>query len=543
MPLKTFRARSLAIASAMAAVSAVGLSAAAAPASAGSNDLSGSTNYFSSSSSWENYGKDIFNTRTSLFDWKISSKNASQLKVKWTFKTRGDVSVTPTVSGGYLYFSDWSGWLYKAEAKTGRKIWERYVPDFTGNPESVARTSPVIDRARNAIYITDWTEANLMSVDMTTGELNWKKKIDDQYKSVLTMAPLLYRGKLYQGVSSRESEFAWDTTHECCTFRGNVNAIDADTGDILWKKYVVPENGGQPGGYSGAPLWGAPTVDPLTNTVYFTTGQNYSLPDEVYDCQDAGGTPAECHNEDNHYNSVLAYDASNGNLKWASGKRTFDAWNAACVPGLPPNNCPRNPGDDYDFGDGAHLMVINFQGKLRKVIGAGQKSGQYWMLDADTGEVLWNAAPGPGGHIGGIMWGTAWDIRRIYVAESNFNKTPYEMAGGQTTTHSSYAALDPSTGKVIWQVEDPAEGWAWAPLTVANDVLFGANTAGDMYAMDTKSGKILWRFKPPYSTVGGPSVVDGTVYWGNGYNRFKYGAGTTGNNTEGRLYAFSVDGR
>ncbi|MEI2774829.1 MAG: PQQ-binding-like beta-propeller repeat protein [Tetrasphaera sp.] len=537
MSSRRVRARWLSLTTAAAAVAAVGLTSVASSATADPNQ------FFTSSTSWENYGNDVFNTRTSFFERKINSTTASRLKVKWTFKTRGDVSVTPTVSKGAIYFSDWSGWLYKADAKTGRKIWERYVPDFTGNPESVARTSPVVDTARNAIYITDWTEANLMSVDLSTGALKWIKRIDTQYKSVLTMAPLLYNGKLYQGVSSRESEFAWDTTHECCTFRGNVNAIDANTGAIIWKKYVVPDNGGVPGGYSGAPLWGAPTVDPTTNTVYFTTGQNYSLPQSVYDCQDNGGTPAECHDPDNHYDSVLAYDARNGDLKWASGKRTFDAWNAACVPGLPPNNCPQNPGDDYDFGDGAHLMLINYQGRLRKVIGAGQKSGQYWMMDANTGTVLWNAAPGPGGHIGGIMWGTAWDMKRIYVAEANFNKTPYQLANGQTTTHSSYAALDPSTGRVLWQVADPADGWAWAPLTVAGDVVFGANTAGDMYAMNTRDGSILWTFKPPYSTVGGPSVVDGTVYWGNGYNRFKYGAGTTGSNTEGTLYAFSVDGR
>jgi polyvinyl alcohol dehydrogenase (cytochrome) len=38
-----------------------------------------------------------------------------------------------------------------------------------------------------------------------------------------------------------------------------------------------------------------------------------------------------------------------------------------------------------------------------------------------------------------------------------------------------------------------------------------------MYAIDAATGKILWSMKGAGSVMGGPSVVNGMVYWGNGY--------------------------
>jgi len=46
-----------------------------------------------------------------------------------------------------------------------------------------------------------------------------------------------------------------------------------------------------------------------------------------------------------------------------------------------------------------------------------------------------------------------------------------------------------------------------------------------------------WQFAVGSSVNSGPSVVDGTVYWGTGYAR---GPGGTSNN---KLYAFSLDGK
>ena len=52
-------------------------------------------------------------------------------------------------------------------------------------------------------------------------------------------------------------------------------------------------------------------------------------------------------------------------------------------------------------------------------MGAGQKSGQYWALDPDTGAVVWVTQAGPGGFGGGLQWGSAVDDQRVYTANAN----------------------------------------------------------------------------------------------------------------------------
>ncbi|MEU7023842.1 PQQ-binding-like beta-propeller repeat protein [Streptomyces sp. NPDC046203] len=490
---------------------------------------------------WSTNGHDLANTRSNPDETKINPKNAHKLAVKWTYTTNGDVSATPAVVGKAVYFPDWGGYLHKVDAKTGKKIWSHRVSDYTGNEGSLSRTSPTV--VGNTLYIGDATKAILMAIDTTTGKLRWSRNLDSHSQAALTQAPVVHDGVVYQGVSSSESQAAGDPDYPCCTFRGSANAVDAKTGKVLWRQYTVPDNGGKPGGYSGGAIWGTPAIDPRTRTIYFTTGQNYHVPQSVTECQNTGKKPHECYSEDNHIDSVLALDMRNGKIKWAAGARLFDAWNAACVPGLPPKNCPASVGPDYDFGEGSHLFTIRQKGVERLVIGAGQKTGEYWLLDAKTGEVVWSAAPAPGGKIGGIMWGTAYDGKRIYLNEANFDKKTYTMADGTTTSGSSFAALDPATGKILWQIADPSDGIAWGALTAANDVLYASSTSGHMYAIEGATGKVLWDFKGPYSSMAGPAVVDGTVYWGNGYSRFGYIPGVTGSTTTGTFYAFSVDGK
>jgi hypothetical protein len=44
--------------------------------------------------------------------------------------------------------------------------------------------------------------------------------------------------------------------------QGSVVAVDANTGKKLGQTYTVAENGGNPGGYSGNPVWQPPAIDP-----------------------------------------------------------------------------------------------------------------------------------------------------------------------------------------------------------------------------------------------------------------------------------------
>jgi polyvinyl alcohol dehydrogenase (cytochrome) len=70
---------------------------------------------------------------------------------------------------------------------------------------------------------------------------------------------------------------------------------------------------------------------------------------------------------------------------------------------------------------------------VEDVHGAGQKSGQYWALDPDTGDVVWETQAGPGGTAGGLQWGSSVDGERAYTANANSNYVPWELPDGSVT--------------------------------------------------------------------------------------------------------------
>jgi polyvinyl alcohol dehydrogenase (cytochrome) len=189
--------------------------------------------------------------------------------------------------------------------------------------------------------------------------------------------------------------------------------------------------------------------------------------------------------------------------------------------------CESPAGPDYDLGgSGANL--------LSGLVGFGQKSGIYWGLNPVNGAVLWGTIVGPGGTQGGVEWGTATDGQRIYVAIANNGFTPYTLTSGQIITWGSWSALDPSTGKILWQTADPTPGALdTGAVSVANGVLYAGSLSGEMYALDAATGNVLWSYASGGSVIDGPSIVDGTVYWGSGYAR----NGGTGNN---QVYAFAL---
>ena len=168
-----------------------------------------------------------------------------------------------------------------------------------------------------------------------------------------------------------------------------------------------------------------------------------------------------------------------------------------------------------------------------------------------TARFVWSTLIGPGGDQGGIEWGTAFDGERIYVPITNQHHIPYKLtqngvldATGPTITGGSWAALDPITGKILWQTADPQTEtvpgftnvgvWDLAPVTVANGVVYGGSMAklpsqNQFFALDAGTGRILWQWKAGSSVNAGPAVVRGTVFWGSGYSRsVSRAAATTG---------------
>jgi outer membrane protein assembly factor BamB len=173
--------------------------------------------------------------------------------------------------------------------------------------------------------------------------------------------------------------------------------LNVRTGTTIWRTYTLPDNEGQLGGYSGAAIWGSsPAIDVTRRLVFVGTGNLYTAPREVTQCQEAQNNqttkpaqPDQCIGPDIHFFSILAIDIDTGRIKWSRKLSGYDVFYFAC---LVPNNpdCPPGPNLDADFGEAPMLLTITANRTRRDVAVAVQKSGFAVALDRDTGSIVWS---------------------------------------------------------------------------------------------------------------------------------------------------------
>ena len=496
---------------------------------------------------WNGWGVDLNNRRFQTAEAAgMTAGDVAGLRLKWAFGFPGvtDTGSQTTLVAGRALVGTRNGLVYALDAATGCVHWVHEAPTSVRSAISVGP----VDGGGYTAYFGDGF-ASVHAVDLMTGELRWTTAIDDHEASQITGAPALHEGRLYVPVSSLEEVSAADPRYECCTFRGSVVAIDAATGEQVWKTFVIREApvrtrtnaaGAQNWGPSGAGVWSAPTLDPGRNLLYVATGDAYSDP----------AAPES--------DAIVALTMDTGEIRWVQQTTPGDAFTVACVSGLIPGlpggddpimraNCPESAGPDFDYGS-APILVTGSDG--RDLLLAGQKSGMMYGMRPDDGEIVWETRVSDGGLIGGIEWGFATDGEQVFVSISDaIEKAPGE-AGGVT-------ALRVNDGELVWHappVQDTCgnrEGCHTAQpaaVTLIPGVVFAGSLDGHVRAHDVDSGRVIWDFDTArqFRTVNGvearggalngpgPTIVDGMLYVVSGYSAFGYMPGNV-------LLAFSVE--
>jgi len=472
---------------------------------------------------WPSSGRDVHNTRNAEDEHVLDASRIAELKLLWTVTTDGNVAATPAVVDGLVYAPDFGGSLWAVEAATGKVVWKNPISSYTGVPGDISRTTPA--HWRGALIMGDGAQAVssqegaiVFALDAKSGQPKWRTKVEADPSAVITGAPVVDSGVVYVGAASKA-----EMQDRPATFRGSVLALSADTGKILWQTYLTKE------GYTGAGVWGStPAVDRDAGLVYVATGNNYSVPAGV--CGGRERTNCTPSSADNYVDSIVALDVKTGRIVWAKRTLADDV-----------STNFDHSGPDYDFAQGPSLFTTMIDGKPTTLLGAGQKSGVYWALNPASGQVVWRTEVGPGGGLGGMMWGSATDGKRIYVSISNAAHAPIEIASAtgesQTTTGGFWAALDAATGAVLWRTPDPQGAIDIGALTVGAGVVYAGSLAPqgeNMYALDAATGAVKWAFASGGSVAGGSAVVDGAVYWGSGY---KIGSVNGANN---KLFGFGL---
>ena len=497
--------------------------------------------------SWNGWGVTTAGTRYQPSPG-FTAADVPRLKLKWAFGFPGDLSAyaQPVVAGGRVFLGSQSGIVYSLDAGTGCIHWYFQAASGVRAAISIAR----IDTPSGSRYAAFFGDqgATVYAVDAATGALLWKTKVDNYPLARVTGSLVLHNGRLYVGVASGEEIGAVPPNYECCRFRGSLVALNAASGDQVWRTYTITEEsqptkknkaGTQLWGPSGAPIWTSPAIDPQRNVIYVTTGDNYSDPPTA--------------NSD----AFMAFDRDTGKVLWSRQMTAGDAYTSACrMPDK--SNCPDSNGPDLDFASAPILVTLT---NGRRALVAGQKSAVVHAVDPDReGAVLWSTRIGRGGTLGGVQWGSAADQSNVYVALSDVGRIslPYSTSSDvDPKAGGGMFALSLATGERVWYTPAPECGnrprcspAQSAAVSAIPGMAFSGAVDGHFRAYSASDGKIVWDFDTirSYETVNGvparggsldgpgAAIAGGMLFVNSGYGG---NGGTPGN----VFLAFSVDGK
>lgn len=457
----------------------------------GARNLQAATN-------WNGWGTDLGSSRhQSASATNINKTNIANLEVAWAIGVEGASAARaqPAIIDGVVIMGSPSGQVYALDLATGCHYWTyaaiaevRAAPSVV-HAAAIDQTVVIVADQSNRVY----------ALDFQTGLKLWHADVDANPWAVSTGAPVVFGDKVFVPVSSMEVAGAGNPQHACCTFRGNVAALDLNTGEKLWHTFIMEEPtvvgknsvGNDVMAPSGAPIWGSASFDSKRNRVYVGSGQNYSRPTS------------------NSSDSVIAFDADTGNIDWLYQTTANDQFIMGC--GREHPNCP-DPGPDIDIG-APILSTTLSTGK--DVLVAGTKGAMVYALDPDAnGAVLWQRNVGRGSPLGGVHWGMALSGDTVFVPVSD------RIPGGNTPPQPGLHAIDIKTGDLLWYAAaaNRCEGLGFscnngysAPATVLDDIVLAGALNGVLFAHDKQTGEILWELdmKTVFATVNNVPATGG----------------------------------
>jgi outer membrane protein assembly factor BamB len=415
---------------------------------------------------WPMFNHDPEGTRWNRAEHHLGRSNVAGLKVKWTFATQAVVAGTPAVVGDRIYAGDGSGTIYALD-RHGNLFWSNQVAGPVTASVLVTGRSVIFGDIAGFVY----------GLDVRTGALRWKIRPNPHPAASIFGSATPIGGGVAIGVASIEELLAGNPSYTP-SFRGSLVLLDPDTGKFHWQTYTISDKDAAAGA-SGAGIRSKPTGDAKGGTIYATTGNNYTEPT-------TGMSDA-----------ILAVNAENGRIPWVNQRTADDQWNFRFP----------NTGNhvDFDFGDSAQVYHLR---DGRRVVGAGQKSGFYHVLDASTGGAINQVQVEVGGELSGLFADSA--VARG-VAFANTSNWPNGFVGGAPISGSLVAG---DASRELWRFKTATPNLSG--VAVANDVVyFQSALDGTLYALDACNGNLLARVVTGGQSSG-PSVSRGRVYLGTG---------------------------
>jgi alcohol dehydrogenase (cytochrome c) len=485
----------------------------------------------------------------------INGDTVKNIQPVWAFsfggeKQRGQES-QPLVVDGVMYVTGSYSRIWAIDLATGEEIWQ-YDARL---PDGIMPCCDVINRGA-AIYgdmvYFGTLDAKVVALDKKTGKVKWKKTVGD-YKAgySLTAAPLIVKGKVITGVSGGEFGIV-----------GKVEARDAKTGELVWSRptveghmgYLNGKENGITGGEAnktwpgdlwktgGAATWLGGTYDPDTDLIFFGTGNP---------------APWNSHMRpgDNLYSaSRLAIDPDTGKIVWHFQTTPHDGW-------------------DFDGVNEVIAFDYKDKGETVKAVATADRNGYFYVLNRENGKFIrgfpfvkklnwakgldengrpiYNDELRPGNpeaskdgkkgktvfavpsFLGGKNWmpmaysqqtglfyvpSNEWGMD-IWNEPVSYKKGAAYLGSGFTIKPiyddhiGSLKAVDPKTGKTVWEYKNKAPLWGGV-LATAGNLVFTGNPEGYLMAFDAKTGDVKYKFQT------GSGIVSSPITWEQGGEQY-----------------------
>jgi outer membrane protein assembly factor BamB len=419
----------------------------------------------------------------------INMSTAPNLRPLWSRATGGPVWAQPIVVDGKVYVGSSDGYEYAYDATNGTFLWRTYLgvdsatPVCGGTP-GVTSTATDFD---GRVYVSGGNSV-FYALNASDGRVVWKLPIaggDANARGYyLWSSPLIYHDSAYVGIASQ---------CDVPMVPGGLERISLITHrEIDYFNASAPDP-------NGSSIWGSPSVNTATNTVYVTTGNPYR-------------TNASTYSE-----SIVSLNAST--------LAVLHSWQVPSAQAIP----------DGDFGVTPTLFTLpNGIG----VVSAENKNGWLYEWYQSNLTLVWEDQLSTQGN---NHYSTAEAFETIYAVA-------HGATVGGASFNSSVTAINPTNGAYRWQVttkSSPGGGYA-APLVI--DHLLVVPMGLTLYVLKAKNGQVLYKDSPGGTLVPPASVSRREIFVGAGDDLRTFdvalGSGTTHSQSTGypRQISASITG-
>lgn len=427
-------------------------------------------------SDWPMYMQNVGRTSANPNETILSYTNTRGIIPLWTATLGGAVEGSAVAVNGVVYLGSGQGWFYALNATNGRTLWHAFLGTSTdprctsggvyGNGSAgIASTATV---AGGVVYVAGGDDF-LYALNAASGAIEWRTQVGNTSNGYYNWgSPLLADGFLYYGTASRcdnplvpAALLQINLTTHAVGRQFNMTNLSANGSRIL-----------------GSSLWASPAWNPVTNTIFVTSGNPTAL--TAYYQQ--------------HDDSIVALNARTLTL--------VSSWRIPIANATP----------DGDFGASPTLFT---GASGQPMVAAINKNGNLYAWNQS------NLAAGP-----------VWQVRLANASQNGYNIATASFSGGvlyigggpgtiaRVPEKGTLAALNATTGSILWQISAPNP--VYRAAAYASGLL--ASTSGRAFQVVlAATGKVALRSQCSGPLLSDPTIAEGRIFVGCAGTLIAYG--------------------